>query len=45
MLRAGQIIERGTHDELLALDGLYARLARIQNTTFIEESFAKLTEA
>jgi ABC-type multidrug transport system fused ATPase/permease subunit len=45
VLRAGQIIERGTHDELLALDGLYARLARIQNTTFIEESFAKLTEA
>jgi len=45
VLRAGQIIERGTHDELLALDGLYARLARIQNTTFIEESFEKLTEA
>lgn len=42
VLRHGQIIERGTHDELLALDGLYARLARIQNTTFIEESFEKL---
>jgi len=43
VLRQGQIIERGTHDELLALDGLYAKLARIQGTTFIEESFEKLT--
>ncbi len=45
VLRHGQIIERGTHEELLELDGLYARLARIQNTTFIEESFEKLGEA
>jgi ATP-binding cassette subfamily B protein len=45
VLRAGQIIERGTHDELLALGGLYAKLARIQNTTFIEESFEKLATA
>ncbi len=45
VLRQGEIIERGRHDELLARDGLYAKLARIQNTTFIEESFAKLTEA
>ena len=42
VLRTGEIIERGTHDELLATNGLYARLARIQNTTFIEESFEKL---
>ena len=42
VLRAGQIIERGTHDELLAADGLYAKLARIQNTTFIEEGFEKM---
>ena len=44
VLRQGQIIERGTHDELLDLDGLYAKLARIQNTTFIEESFERLAE-
>ncbi len=42
VLRAGEIIERGTHDELFAANGLYAKLARIQNTTFIEESFEKL---
>lgn len=44
VLRQGQIIERGTHEELLDADGLYARLARIQNTTFIEESFEKILE-
>lgn len=43
VMRAGQIVERGTHEELVELpDGLYARLARIQNTTFVEESFEKL---
>jgi len=42
VLRAGQIIERGTHEELFVADGLYAKLARIQNTTFIEESFERL---
>ena len=43
VLRHGELIERGTHDELLAREGLYAKLARIQNTTFIEESFEKLS--
>ena len=42
VLRHGEIIESGTHEELLELDGLYAKLARIQNTTTIEESFEKL---
>ncbi len=43
VIRHGQIIERGTHDDLMVLNGgLYAKLARIQGTTFIEEGFEKL---
>jgi ABC-type multidrug transport system fused ATPase/permease subunit len=42
VMRHGQIIEQGRHEELVALDGLYARLARIQNTATLEESFEKL---
>ena len=45
VLKQGCITERGTHDELVQQQGLYARLARIQNTTFIEESFEKLEPA
>jgi ABC-type multidrug transport system fused ATPase/permease subunit len=44
VIRHGQIIERGVHEELLARDGLYSRLARIQGTTFIEEGFEKLAD-
>jgi len=43
VMRRGEIIERGTHQELFEQNGLYAKLARIQNTTFIEESFEKLS--
>ncbi len=44
VMRHGQIIERGMHAELLAMDGLYSRLARIQGATFIEEGFEKLAD-
>ena len=33
VLRAGRVIERGTHDELLKLDGLYRRMWDLQNQT------------
>lgn len=42
VLRHGEIVERGTHEELVRADGLYSKLARIQNTTFIEEGFERL---
>jgi ABC-type multidrug transport system fused ATPase/permease subunit len=38
----GEITERGTHEELTRQDGLYAKLSRIQNTTFIEEGFERI---
>jgi ABC-type multidrug transport system fused ATPase/permease subunit len=38
----GEITERGTHEELIEQNGLYAKLSRIQNTTFIEESFERI---
>jgi ATP-binding cassette subfamily B protein len=45
VLRQGEIVERGSHEELLRRDGLYAKLARIQNTSTIEEGFTKLDVA
>ena len=42
VLLHGEIVERGRHQELIEQNGLYARLSRIQNTTFIEEGFAKI---
>ncbi|MBI1841128.1 MAG: ABC transporter ATP-binding protein [Verrucomicrobia bacterium] len=45
VIRQGQIVERGDHDSLMLENGLYAQLARIQNTTFIEEGFERLEAA
>jgi ABC-type multidrug transport system fused ATPase/permease subunit len=45
VMRHGAIIEQGTHPELLARNGLYSKLARIQGTHFIEEGFERLEEA
>jgi ATP-binding cassette, subfamily B, bacterial len=45
VLRQGQVVERGKHDELLNRDGLYAKLARIQDMTFVEEGFERLAQA
>jgi ATP-binding cassette subfamily B protein/subfamily B ATP-binding cassette protein MsbA len=42
VVKHGEIVERGAHEELLMANGLYAKLAHIQNTTFIEESFEKI---
>lgn len=42
VVRQGQIVERGSHEQLLAANGLYAKLARIQSAASIEESFERL---
>jgi subfamily B ATP-binding cassette protein MsbA len=39
VLEAGHLIELGSHEQLLAIDGLYARLYRLQfNTNGLPES-------
>jgi ATP-binding cassette subfamily B protein/subfamily B ATP-binding cassette protein MsbA len=44
VLKAGQVIERGTHDELMERNGLYAQLCRVQSTAVtIEERLEELS--
>jgi ABC-type multidrug transport system fused ATPase/permease subunit len=43
VIRAGEVIERGCHDELMAADGLYAQLCRVQSTAVtIEEQLEQM---
>ncbi|MDG1889953.1 MAG: ABC transporter ATP-binding protein [Verrucomicrobiota bacterium] len=42
VMRDGRIVEQGNHPQLMSLNGTYARLTRIQNTSSIEDGFAQM---
>jgi ATP-binding cassette subfamily B protein len=41
VLDRGQIVEQGSHDELLTLDGAYAKLWQHQSGGFLDDSPAR----
>lgn len=45
VLHKGKIIERGSHDELVASGGFYSALLKIQDASTVEEAFERLRVA
>ena len=44
VLDHGQIVEKGTREELLGLDGTYARLWRHQSGGFLDDEMTALSQ-